>query len=29
MSLQRREKVKSTDVLGEFETGKFFSETLR
>lgn len=29
MSLQRREKVKSTDVLVEFETGKFFSETLR
>ena len=29
MSLQRREKGKNTGVPGKFETGKFFSETLR
>ena len=29
MSLQWCENVKNTGVLGEFETGKFFSETLR
>ena len=29
MALQRREKVKNTGVPGKFETGKFFSETLR